>query len=509
MNRRAPVILLLLFVTAVAGARPQTDERPKSVVLLGRSAQKNPFHLKPEHQMEDLWDGFMLVKQANSGDPVAQHQLGLRYLTGQGFPRDTVTAALWIRRAAEQNLMTARYNYGILLNGGLGVGWNPYEAYRNFRYAAEHGLMEGQFVYGLLMTDNLAVPRNYHEAYRWIRMAADSGYAPAQEVIAEFRKRGISTGDTSGAAGERAPRSQAPPVQTKSVVQPVFLDFTADSLPVPDEKTLIREVLEEDSSYLRNSLTAGHGEKPDSLTRESLLASAETGNPEALTVVGLLYQEGRGIRKNLIEATVCYLRAIRLNSPRAPQLLWKMIQHDEYYPLLKARIQENDPAAEYAWAGLARYELDHQLLESQALELLRRAAGQNYTQALLELGLCYYTGRWTGKNRDSALGYFRLAARSGDREALLRLAAVSIFTSAVPDSLSLATVWDALTHGSVLAQEVLGYCYQHGIGVPKSKPEAVQYYRKAAQRGSVAAYNALRGFYDEIRPGDPEFQIQD
>ena len=61
--------------------------------------------------------------------------------------------------------------------------------------------------------------------------------------------------------------------------------------------------------------------------------------------------------------------------------------------------------------------------------------------------------------------------------------------------------------GSVLAQSALAYCYEKGIGVVPDKPEAVELYRKAAQRGNMAAYNSLKRMYDEIRPPNKEFAI--
>jgi TPR repeat protein len=54
---------------------------------------------------------------------------------------------------------------------------------------------------------------------------------------------------------------------------------------------------------------------------------------------------------------------------------------------------------------------------------------------------------------------------------------------------------------------MIGYCYHKGIGVKSNPARSVEYYRRAYQRGSLAAYNALREIYDEIRPDDPEFRI--
>ncbi|MEW6062006.1 MAG: tetratricopeptide repeat protein, partial [Bacteroidota bacterium] len=96
-----------------------------------------------------LWEGFTLVRSANAGDPAALHELGLRYLLGQGFTADTIKAFDLIRKAAEKNYLLAHFNMAVFYHNGWGVEWNPFYAYKHFQYAAEQGLREGAFAYGL------------------------------------------------------------------------------------------------------------------------------------------------------------------------------------------------------------------------------------------------------------------------------------------------------------------------------------------------------------------------
>ena len=51
----------------------------------------------------------------------------------------------------------------------------------------------------------------------------------------------------------------------------------------------------------------------------------------------------------------------------------------------------------------------------------------------------------------------------------------------------------------------VGLCYKGGVGTKKSFPDAVNYLRSAAQRGSQFAYEELLRIYDDIRPDDIEF----
>ena len=66
---------------------------------------------------------------------------------------------------------------------------------------------------------------------------------------------------------------------------------------------------------------------------------------------------------------------------------------------------------------------------------------------------------------------------------------------------------NASEEGSVSAQAALAYCYEKGLSVKQNKAEAADLYRKAAHRGSQAAFNSLRAMYDQLRPGDDEYDI--
>jgi len=59
-----------------------------------------------------------------------------------------------------------------------------------------------------------------------------------------------------------------------------------------------------------------------------------------------------------------------------------------------------------------------------------------------------------------------------------------------------------------MAQITLAYAYEKGIGVQKSKAEAVKFYRLTAQRGNYAGYEELKRLYDEIRPKENKFTIE-
>lgn len=507
-------VLILIFLLAQVAFSQQ-----KSLMLKNQTAEYSSFIVQRNMLDEQLWDSFLLVKKANSGDPVAQHVLGLRYLLGQDFSADTVKAAYWINKAAEKNVFSAQYNYGILLNNGWGVGWNPFEAFRNFKKAAMQGLTDAEYVYGLFHTDNLVVPRNYSEAYHWIKIAADSGYSPAKEILNEFEKRGIIARIKTQSIESKSATVQgsmiATPTNSQPTIHPIFIDFTPDSLPSSDNETLFKEAMAYGGEQTKNIIDSSTFYYSESLfnfkTIQAIEDAGKAGSPEALTMLGRMYEQGVGLKADSVAAGFYYLQAMRFDSPHAPKLLWDIIQKPGYFSRLKEQIDAGDPLAEVVWAGLVEFGFDHQLTEVQAFTLLENGAKKNFPAAITQLSICYYSGRWVKQDKLIAINLLQRAERLGNRDAQIRLYAIELKDNQDADKMDeyFNLLQQAAGDGSVLAETIIGYAYENGRGVRQNKPEAIKYYRKATNRGSQIAYNALVRLYDEIRPKDLEFQIQE
>ncbi|MCL6495239.1 MAG: sel1 repeat family protein, partial [Ignavibacterium sp.] len=150
-----------------------------------RPQKNNPYFYRPDLSYQ-LLQQFKLIQEANAGDALAQHELGIRLLLGEGVAADTAQAVKWIKSAADLNLSAAAYNYGILLINGWGVDWNPFEAFKYFIQAASKGMPQAQYVSGILYTDNLIVPRNWEKAFYWIHLAKQNGYQVDDNVYNEL-----------------------------------------------------------------------------------------------------------------------------------------------------------------------------------------------------------------------------------------------------------------------------------------------------------------------------------
>jgi hypothetical protein len=513
------LFLFACFIAAAFSCPLHSQDRSDSPIFKSYRPPSPSTLLKRSDVSYNLLQIFILERRAYGGDVLAQHELGLRYLLGEGVEADTLKGAFWIQRAAEGGLTDALYNLGILYFNGMGVEWNPFKAYREFLASAQQGSPEAQYILSMFLTENLVLPRNWEEAYRWLKESAGVGYGPAKEALAEFEQRGLGV-KRADADAKSDSGSAAKKPAIKQTLGFVFQDAGLDSSSQSDA-ALLKDALREASPQLKRAL--GLSNRPNSkldLDTSGLKViedAAEEGSPEALSILGRAYERGAGAKKDLVLASVYYIRAIRMSSLRAPALLARMIDQPDYFRDLKSRVK-NDPDAEFVWAALAALKLDYLLAkyqgfitEPQALEFLKKAAAVDHIQATIELGLCYYAGRWVPESREQAIALWDKAAFLGSKEARTRLAALAVQSESDSTKLRQATdiLESAAQRGSVLAQVALGYCYETGTWLPKKAGEAARLYRSAAQRGSQDAYFALRRMHDQIRPKDKEFQLND
>jgi len=511
--------IICSFLAYVISALPATAQDQQKAEAFKEHRAPTLNFIKHTDESYQLWEAFELMQKANNGDPLAQHELGIRYLLGKGFGVDTVKSAYWIQKAADQNYVVALYNIGIFLNNGWGVPWNPFKAYADFQHAAELGMPEAEYVYGSFLTDNLVVEQNWKEAYRWMKKSAEAGYAPAKDALAEFEKRGIAAQVDSSDSSSEVP-APSMRIDTSEVLparpwKPVLLDFSDAPATGEDELAFLKDMLRKGSPELKSALGIGSMD-PDTLVADSVLLhkienAADVGSPEALAVLGRFHEKGIVVRKSLMLAATDYFVALRLEFPRATSLLWNLFQDKKFVQQIHALALEGDPDAEFVCASFIAIGFDQEFPQQESFRLLIKASEKLQLQAMIDAGLCYYSGKGVEADKKKAVEFWSKAAALGSREARIRLVATNVIGNLhlMDYAASIPELDTAAQKGSLLAQVALGYCYETGIGVAASKPEAVRYYRESAYRGSQLAFFALKKMYDDIRPDSTEFQIKD
>lgn len=514
MNFITKKIFILILTGLIFSINSFAQDTTTSLAYKKTKPNKKPVQFYQPDLAYRIWQQFNLIKEANAGNAFAQHELGLRYLLGDGVIADTLQGAAWIKKAADQDLTSAIFNYGILQLNGWGVLWNPFDAFNSFLTAAESGMAQAQHIVGLFYTDNLIVKRDWSLAYKWVKKAADKDYKPAQESLKEFADK-ISPDqlDTSFTKTEKNLTSSGEENSLVSSLGLVFIDFdvASDTIKEVTDKMLIDNLTNPGNEIINDSLLkdSEHLNQIDADIIPNLLKLADNGSPEALTILGRMYEKGIHYKKDEIAAASYYVRAVRFDSPSAGKLLYDLTRDNKFIMSVQDHSSKEEPEADFVWYGITILGFDIRIAEQDALNLLFKSASKNYLPAINELGLNYYTGNILTEDKQKALELWRSSERVNNPEAKTRIAAGVIFGEIKSDDISgsLKTLTETAENGSMLAQVALGYAYENGIGLGQDKGEAVKYYRYAAQRGNRFAYTELKRIYDEIRPDDSQFKV--
>ena len=468
-----------------------------------------------------LISSYFLMSEAKSGNPLAEHALGLEYLLGQGFAPDTAKAVYWINKAAETKLPPACFNMGLLYNYGIGFEWNPFKAYDYFKCAAELGMPEAEYVFGILHSYSLLVNKNLTITYKWVKDAAEQNYKPAIKTLKELQKmnidfdknsQSIDNRDTTGNAG-KSEYVLADENLVQSEYKLETFDFAPDTSKTINDVNSFKSYIEKDVKKIKFKLGIVPPDNKDSIKTnldslkgfDLVRKAAQAGSPEALMLEAKAYELGAFLPKDTVKAFSNFLHAYRLGALRAGRILYEKANSQKFFDMLKKQIDLNNPDAMYVWAGMAALGFNYQITKEQAFNILLRSAKLNHIPSLVELGNVYFSGSQAKKDPAKAYYYWEKAAKLGSAEAEIKIN-FNMLTrqniSIEEKKKSIRKLKSFANRGSVIAQALLGLCYEQGIGVKIDKAKASDFYRMAASRGNESAYYSLKRMYDEIRPKD-------
>lgn len=118
-------------------------------------------------QSDAARDTSRLRQAAAAGNAIAQTNLGIMYVKGQGAPQDYAEAVKWFGKAANLGDADGQYNLGVMYERGLGVSRNYAEAVNLYRKAAEQGSSIAQGNLGVMYSNGNGVLQDYAQAYKW------------------------------------------------------------------------------------------------------------------------------------------------------------------------------------------------------------------------------------------------------------------------------------------------------------------------------------------------------
>jgi TPR repeat protein len=157
---------------------------PPPQLIITPPAEPTPDQLASAEPMD------MLQEKATAGDPGAEREVGLKYLTGDSVAVNEEEAARWLLRASYRGEPTAEYWLGTLYARGHGVPADMFQA--NHWYSASAKLGNRNAMHRLAVANfaGLGMENNPEQAARWFTQAAQLGLPDSQFDLAVMYERG-------------------------------------------------------------------------------------------------------------------------------------------------------------------------------------------------------------------------------------------------------------------------------------------------------------------------------
>lgn len=231
---------------------------------------------------------------------------------------------------------------------------------------------------------------------------------------------------------------------------------------------------------------------------ESLILSAEQGDPKSQCELGLDYMFGYDTAPNFEES----LKWLNLAAAQGNEDALKMLEQVEKAKKLLLDAEGGDLEAQYQ---IGRYYYRGYGLAvdiEKAKDWYVRAAERGHTEAMYELGFHYdLSGTTPGDGyRESMLEarrWYTLAAKQGHAEAAYRLGRIYYYGFGFDRfedhrSEAIKCFEFAAEKGLDEAQYTLAVCYYWGYGTEKNVEKSLKWLRMAAEQGNKDAIDWLR-----------------
>jgi TPR repeat protein len=195
------------------------------------------------------------------------------------------------------------------------------------------------------------------------------------------------------------------------------------------------------------------------------LRSCRFEHPDGCSALGYMYEQGRGVPRDVAVAATLYERACRGGNGRACASLGAMY----------------------------RVGLDVPRDDARAAALLRQACERGDGDGCAGLGDVVLEGRGVAQDLTRAVAAYRRGCEAGSARACTNLGVLHAEGRGVPrdDARAAQLFRVGCERGSGEGCADLAVVYRYGRGVPRDEARAAEYYRRGCERGSDAACRGL------------------
>ncbi len=337
------------------------------------------------------------------GNSNALCRLGIIYEEGDGVDADINTAFVYYKSAASLKNALGLYKLAKCYDFGAGTEQNFNKAFKCYSRSAALGYDPAKYEAGKKYISGQGTRKNYDAAYEHFISAAKNGFAPAEYEVANCFF------DGKGAMKDR-----------ESAYMYYCYAYESDDINRANAAYKIG------LCHLR-----GLGiEKDEGLAFDWFSISANSGNLDAMYMLGECYYFGVGTSVNEVSAVNCFLKAEKMINSSGEDTrkyvslylaLGHCLEHGigiESDPrrarqLYKTAAESGRPDALYEIGRVIRFGIGMKAEYAAARPYFLRSARKGYVPAILMMGVLSDEGRGVPKNKEDAQSWYLKAVNAG------------------------------------------------------------------------------------------------
>ena len=312
--------------------------------------------------------------------------------------RNSVEAAKWFEKAAEQGVAAAQVNIADISSAGTGVARDAAKRRNGFGGRPIRAWRLPNSASGIFISAARVSPRDPQTGVVWLRRAAEAGDPEAQTALGVLYARGEKLGQDLAHAELLIRQAACPVIRRRSCSSGTSMRRGRSTSPRRGRQCAAtapprrRAILEAQRILAWNYLN-GRGVAEDAAAAALWFRkAAEQGDAGAQFQLAAMYCTGAGVVRNLEEAVKWYRRSAEQGDRYAQYNLGVM--------LLKGQGVLQDAEAAFGWC--------------------RAAAEQGLAEAQLQLGDLYRAGLGTTEDLLTARAWYEKAAAQEQPEAAAR-----------------------------------------------------------------------------------------
>ncbi|KAK8843878.1 hypothetical protein M9Y10_024956 [Tritrichomonas musculus] len=365
---------------------------------------------------------------------------------GEGVPENKEEAIHYIEvLAVEKKHLYAMNKYGSFLEKGIGLPQDRQRGLYYIKTAAESGCPDAMYNYAICLKNGHGIPVNEREAYRYGKMAADHGYIPAFMLCGAYLFRGV------GVAVNKKGAMACMKVAADNGIPQAMMAYSSMLLGTLNLEKLI---------FSPDSIMPTFDE-----SLRYLKMAADNGNVKAMS---------------LYAKYLCEQKSNPLNARIAAY----------YY---KMAADQGGDSEKLQYAAILNAGKLVPLDKKEASRYFKMSADRGNVIAMSDYATMLRLGDGIQPDKKEAAKYYRNAAMKGNIPAMNFYGLMSLNGEIECDkSEAVQFLTTAANTGFGKAIYNLGMAKYRGHGTEQNKEEAIELFKKAADKGVKEAADSLK-----------------